>query len=72
MDENILEQADALAAGAIEAGISKARMKMTRPIDFDGFCKCGAEIPTARIEYGYYNCIDCQSALERRTKIFAR
>jgi RNA polymerase-binding transcription factor DksA len=71
MDEKHLEQADAITATLINAGIAKARRKQLKPIDFEGFCTCGAEIPVGRVVNERYNCVDCQSALERRGKFFS-
>ena len=70
MDESHLEQADALTTSMIEEGINKARQKQKKPSDFDGFCACGAEVPHERVAAERYNCVDCQSAFERRGKFF--
>lgn len=71
MDEKYVEQAGDLSISMIEEGIAKARLKQIRPTDFEGFCNCGAEVPVERIDGGYFNCIHCQSAFERRGKFFA-
>lgn len=72
MDESYVEQAIALTESTIERGVTAARSKQDRPADFDGFCTCGEEIPAARIELGYYNCVTCQSRKEGRGRFFAR
>jgi RNA polymerase-binding transcription factor DksA len=70
MDETYLEMADRLATAEIAAGIERARSKINKPVDFDGACECGVQIPEARHRQGYYNCVDCQSATEARRKFF--
>lgn len=70
MDEKYLEQADAVTANLIDHGIAKARQKQVKPADFEGFCTCGAEIPAERVAAERYNCVDCQTALERRGKFY--
>ncbi len=70
MDEKHLEQADAITSALIDAGVAKARSRQKRPVDFEGFCTCGAEIPPERIADERYNCVDCQTALERRGKLY--
>jgi RNA polymerase-binding transcription factor DksA len=72
MDEKFLEQADALTASLTEAGIARARTKRIKPTDFEGFCTCGTEVPQLRVDLSLYNCVDCQTALERRTKMGQR
>ena len=68
MDEKYLEMADDFAARLIESGINQARKGAIMPVDFDGHCSCGEEIPKPRITHGYYNCVDCQTAIERRNR----
>jgi len=70
MDEKILEQAGDFADGQVAEGIARLRKKPPRPDDFDGFCQCGAEIPEARVALELYNCVGCQTALERRSKLY--
>lgn len=70
MDEKFIEQADAFANNLVAEAIEKSRTKQTKPIDFDGHCECGDEIPEARIAAGYYNCVTCQSKIERRSKLY--
>ena len=70
MDEKTLELAGDLADSMVAAGVSKSRSKPKRPDAFDGFCLCGAEIPQVRIDHELYNCVHCQTALERRSKLF--
>lgn len=31
-------------------------------------CDCGEAIPTVRREYGFQNCVGCQSAIERKAR----
>lgn len=68
MDEKYLEMAGDFAARIIESGIERSRKSATMPIDFDGHCSCGEEIPKIRIDHGYFNCVDCQTAIERAGK----
>lgn len=70
MDERYLEQADAISTMAIESGIARARAKVSKPVDFDGFCICGEEISPLRLSLGLYNCVPCQTANEKRHKLF--
>lgn len=68
MDEKYLETADALTSSMIEQRITEARRKAPKPVDFAGFCTCGAEVPEVRISHGFFNCIDCQVLIERKSK----
>ncbi len=70
MDEKYLEMADDFATRLIESGINQARKSAIMPIGFDGCCSCGEEVPKQRIAHGFYNCVDCQTAIERRGKYF--
>jgi RNA polymerase-binding transcription factor DksA len=70
MDEKILEQAGEYADGLVMGGIARSRTKAHRPIDFDGTCSCGAGIPQQRIEYELYNCVDCQTVIESRKRLY--
>jgi RNA polymerase-binding transcription factor DksA len=72
MDERFLEIADAMNTLLIREGIKVATKKQERPIDFDGFCNCGAEVIEVRLKHGYYNCVDCQTKLERHNKLHRR
>ena len=42
--------------------------------DFDGHSciECGDEIPQARLDLGKIRCVHCQSALEKRGKMYAK
>lgn len=42
--------------------------------DFDGesCIDCGETIPEQRLKLGKIRCVDCQTALEKRAKLFAR
>ena len=70
MDENQLELADVLMNSIIEGGIKRARVVQKRPEDFEGVCSCGTDIPSQRIDAGYYNCVFCQEQIESRNKYF--
>jgi len=70
MDEKYLEMADDFTTRLIESGISSARKKAIIPDNFDGNCSCGELIPTERVSSGYYSCVECQTAFERRGKYF--
>ena len=69
MDEKQLELAEALAASAVDRGISKIRASHVKPKGFDGTCECGEVIPKGRIAAEYYNCIDCQRLIEHNRKM---
>lgn len=70
MDENFFERAEELARAEIEAGIARARRRASTPSGFDGFCDCGNEIPSKRVELGYYRCLECQTKLEKTRRLF--
>lgn len=70
MDEKFIEQADAFASNLVAGALEKSRIKQIKPENFDGHCECGDEIPEARIAAGYYNCVTCQSKIERRSKLY--
>ncbi len=71
MDENQFEQADRLTTAAIESGIERARRKQKPPEGFDGTCSdCGTDVPPQRVSLSLYNCVECQSTIERRSRIF--
>ena len=73
MDEKYLEMAGDSERSAINAGVRKSQeSKQLRPVGFDGTCTCGEEIPEGRVSLGYYNCAECQAALERRGKFFVK
>lgn len=69
MDEKYYEMAERLSTATIEAGINHIRKSVqSRPVHFVGQCTCGEDVPQARIDAGYYNCVDCQSATETQRK----
>jgi len=69
MDEKFLETADALFQAEIAAGIERASKPTPRPHDFDGSCmECGGHIAEGRLALGKYNCVECQNALELKTR----
>lgn len=70
MDEKYLEQADAFAESLVVEGLERSRVQQQKPDGFDGHCACGDEIPDARITAGYYNCVNCQTKIERRKKLY--
>ena len=69
MDEKYLEHADAATNAMIEAGIRKSSAKRPAPKNFDGFCNCGAEVSPIRTAHGFYNCVGCQTVIERHSKL---
>ena len=68
MDEKYLELAEELTTRAIENGIEQSRKAVTMPIGFDGYCSCGELIPAERIAHSFYNCVECQTAVEQKGK----
>jgi RNA polymerase-binding transcription factor DksA len=66
MNEKFLEQAEELSRAEVDNAIARARFQESKPIDFDGACSCGNEIPDARVQLGYYRCLECQTALEHK------
>lgn len=74
MEENQLELADALAEAQRNAGIEQARRKMAEQHDpsFDGVhcIDCDEDIPEERLAAKRIRCTRCESARERRNKIF--
>lgn len=71
MDEKFLEMADSVSAAAVAAGIASAskQANQTKPLDFDGTCTCGEEIPPERVALKFYNCVVCQGRKEERRKL---
>lgn len=70
MDEKEFEQAAGITESLIDVGVSKARVRQTKPDDFEGHCRCGEEVPRDRISLGFYNCVPCQVKAEGRKKFF--
>lgn len=70
MEEKFLETAEALQASLTAEALTRVRAaaQQTRPPDFSGDCSCGEPVPPGRIALGYYNCVDCQSAKETRSR----
>ena len=68
MDESFLEAAEQAALTALEEARKKLR-PAPRPEGFDGTCACGAIIPAARVELGYFCCVPCQTATERAQRV---
>lgn len=75
MDEKYLEMAEALTAAEVTSGLSSVRanlQKQTHP-DFDGkHCvqeDCGDEIPKLRLDAGRVRCTECESRLEKLSKM---
>lgn len=69
MDEKYLEMAGDLSAAEVSFGISQARKTQPKPEGFDGTCgTCGEEIPPARIEHGFYNCVHCATLAEKQQR----
>jgi RNA polymerase-binding transcription factor DksA len=71
MDEKYLEVAEKTTDLLVNDAIARAQVRQVRPKDFDGSCRCGEEVPEGRIAGGYYNCVRCQTLLERRGKTYA-
>lgn len=72
MDEKYLEMAEAATILMIEEGVRASGVAQRRPPDFEGFCTCGAEVLPVRLAHGFFNCVDCQTKLERHNKLHRR
>lgn len=73
MDEHHFEHAAKLEQMMRDKAMERAKEKEARlhakPENFDGTCPlCEVEIPQARIELGYYICIECREKQEQRTR----
>lgn len=68
MSERFLEQAEELARAEVDAAVARARTLRQRPVNFDGTCECGDEIPEERVDLGYYRCVGCQRLTEERAR----
>lgn len=68
--------ASALERGFIAHALTlhKEKVAAEKHPDFDGesCLDCGAEIPELRLEMGRIRCVDCQTALELKNKMFGR
>lgn len=76
MEEKFLEMAEKFAEDERNSRIalsSKLIAPQSSP-DFDGeHCiDCGNEIPSGRLEMGRIRCTGCETAVEKRNKMFAR
>ena len=76
MEEKQLELADALVESERERSIARSRSQL-QPQTSDNFdgkncIDCPSEIPQARIQMGRIRCVECQTMIERRSKLFAR
>lgn len=68
MNEKYLEGSEELVAQLTEWRIQKAQaeLRVPRPEDWDGECPdCGIAVPEQRVALGFYNCVDCQTELEK-------
>jgi RNA polymerase-binding transcription factor DksA len=71
MDEKYIEMAGEISEAEVAAARSKLqRAAQVRPEDFDGRCECGEAVPEKRIALGFFNCVPCQEAKERRGRIY--
>lgn len=68
--------ASALERGFIAHALNKHKEKVAAEShpDFDGetCLDCGADIPKLRLEMGRIRCVDCQTELEKRNKMFGK
>lgn len=68
--------ASALERGFIAHALNRHKEKVAAEShpDFDGECclDCGADIPKLRLEMGRIRCVDCQTELEKRNKMFGK
>lgn len=71
MDEKFLEMAGNVSEAAVAAAIESAskQANQPKPLDFDGTCTCGEEIPPERVALKFYNCVFCQGRKEERRKL---
>lgn len=55
-----------------EAAIQDVRLRMAPPKDFDGeHCtECDSAILQGRLALGFYTCVECQSAIEKRKRFY--
>lgn len=55
-----------------EAAIQDVRIRMTPPKEFDGeHCtECDVAIVQGRLALGFYTCVECQSAIEKRKRFY--
>lgn len=72
MDENYAERAAEVSTAMVAEGIRRVRQQKPPPEGFAGDCECGEPVLPRRVELGFYNCVDCQAALERRRKLFRK
>lgn len=73
MDERYLEMAEKITLAETQAGVDNVRLRAQRkPLDFVGNCLCGEKVPKKRIAAGYFNCIECQTAIEQKGKAFSK
>jgi len=72
MNEKYLEGSEELVQKLTDWRIEEVRAGSTgiRPVDYDGTCPdCGIAVPPARVALAFYNCVDCQTEEERRTRM---
>lgn len=74
MEENQLELADEIAEKQRSTGIDMIRQRLaeqTHP-DFDGenCVECGDTMPALRLQLKRIRCTGCETALEKRKKMF--
>lgn len=70
MDESFLESAERDALNRLEEARKKVQAR-PRPSGFDGSCtECGEAVDEARVGLGYYSCVSCQHALEKRQRFY--
>lgn len=75
MAESELVMAERLAENERDAGIAAARaaLRETHP-DFDGenCVACGNPVPPERLALEKVRCVECQTAVEGRQRLFGR
>ena len=53
--------------------IQQKLQMQSRPADFEGRCiECEGYLPEPRIDAGYYRCVECVGAEERREKMYKK
>ena len=73
LDEGDMASAYQMRENAMALAKAKAAMAPETHPDFDGesCVDCGDDIPTLRLSMGKVRCVHCQTALERKGKLFA-
>ena len=73
LDEGDMASAYQMRENALALAKAKAAMAPETHPDFDGesCVDCGDDIPQLRLSMGKVRCVHCQTALERKGKLYA-